>query len=200
MDGMATNPNRVPAGVPTGGRFAPLAHPRPTISLDAEPAAPAEDPMVFSAEEAAEWKRLGFSRPQAQVWRTLTAPAGMISAGEAGSWSRSFRVLEAVRWRSAGFAEAEASRWAGAGFTPEPRGPASAAAWSKALGPNPKQAREWAKLGFEPSEAARWRDAGFGTGTAMHWANDAYGPAAAARAVAEGKMTPAEDNPDDGWG
>ncbi len=46
---MATNPNRVPAGVPTGGRFAPSAHPRPTISLDAEPA-PERPPTRLEVE------------------------------------------------------------------------------------------------------------------------------------------------------
>ena len=44
---MAPNPNRRPSGTPAGGQFAPSAHPRPTISLDAEPATP---PLEWSAD------------------------------------------------------------------------------------------------------------------------------------------------------
>jgi len=176
---MTAQPNRRPAGTPVGGQFAPSAHRRPSVELDAEAAIETiENSFDVPAAELPRWRQAGFSKAEARRWRISTEPdigRGRVGPQEAKRWfDRGFRAFPAAAWREAGFDPERARSWATAGFEPH-RGERRASDWESA-GFAPDVANRWMTAGFGANEARRWRDAGQGYSTAASWADSGWQP------------------------
>lgn len=93
--------NRKPAGTPVGGQFAPSAHPRPGIELDAG-----------GVDDEQAWRDAGFDTDDAEEWRD----AG-VDPEEAKQWQESgFNADEAKEWGTAGYDFDSAKEWRDRGF------------------------------------------------------------------------------------